>query len=208
MTETSRHPAPGTAPASRTRSYRTLSLLAVATGALWTVGVTLVATQAVGDPVGAGYDAANRFLTLSLALLVGSAALLTSSPPGGSKKGPTALVVGSVLLLAGNVLEFWMVLLTDLHTEKTAERLGETDAFWGSPAGWMVFVLGMLVTIAAAAMLGRAVGGLRGGVLVVLAIVGLAATGLWAVSPLLAGAAGLALAGWLIGLVQPRHLIA
>ncbi len=178
----------------------------MATGALWTIGVTLVATQAVGDPVGAGYDAANRFLTLSLALLVGFAALLPSSPPGGSKKGPTALVVGSVLLLAGNVLEFWMVLLTDLHTEKTAERLGETDAFWGSPAGWMVFVLGMLVTIAAAAMMGRAIGGLRGGVLVVLAIVGLSATGLWAVSPLLAGAAGLALAGWLIGLVHPRHL--
>ena len=117
-------------------------------------------------------------------------------------------MVGSVLLLAGNVLEFWMVLLTDLHTEKTAERLGETTAFWGSPAGWFVFVLGMLVTIAAAVLLGRAVGGLRGGVLVVLAIAGLAATGLWAVSPLLAGAAGLALAGWLIGLVQSRRPLA
>jgi hypothetical protein len=72
----------------------------------------------------------------------------------------------------------------------------------------MVFVLGMLVTIAAAAMLGRAVGGLRGGVLVVLAIVGLSATGLWAVSPLSAGAAGLALAAWLIGLLQPRDPVA
>ncbi len=67
----------------------------------------------------------------------------------------------------------------------------------------MVFVLGMLVTVAAAVMLGRAAGELRGGILVVLAIVGLSATGLWAVSPLLAGAAGLALGGWLIGLVQP-----
>ena len=205
MTETSRHPAPETTPASRTRSHRRLSVLAVATGALWTVGVTLVATQAGSDPVGAGYDAANRFLTLSLVLLVGFAALLRSSPPGGSTKGPMALVAGSVLLLAGNVLEFWAVLLTDLHTEKTAERLGETDAFWGSPAGWLLFVLGMLVTIAAAAMMGRAIGGLRGAGLFVLAVVGLAATGLWAVSPLLAGAAGLALAGWLIGLVQPRR---
>ena len=205
MTETSSHPAPDTAPASRARSYRTLSVLAVATGAFWTVGVTLVATQAGSDPVGAGYDAANRFLTLSLVLLVGYAALLRRSPPGGSSKGSMALVVGSVLLLAGNVLEFWMVLFSDLHTEKTAVRLGEPEAFWGSPAGWVLFVLGMLVTVAAAAMLGRAVGGLRGGVLFVLAIVGLSATGLWAVSPLLAGAAGLALAGWLIGLVQPRH---
>jgi hypothetical protein len=180
-------------------------VLAVATGALWTVGVTLVATQAVSDPVGAGYDAANRALTLSLVLLVGYAVLLRPSPPGGSTKGAVTLVVGSALLLAGNVLEFWLVLFSELHTEKTAERLGEPEAFWGSPAGWIVFVLGMLVTIAAAVLLGRAVGGLRGAGLVALAIVGLSATGLWAVSPLLAGAAGLALAGWLIGLVQARR---
>ena len=182
-------------------------MLAVGTGALWTVGVTLVATQAASDPVGTGYDAANRFLTLPLLLLVGYAALLRASPPGGSGKGPVALVVGSVLLLAGNVLEFWMVLFSDLHTEKTAARLGESEAYWGSLAGWILFVLGMLVTVAAAAMLGRAVGGLRGGFLFVLAVVGLSATGLWAVSPLLAGAAGLALAGWLIGLARPRHPI-
>ncbi len=182
-----------------------LSGLAVATGALWTLGVTLVATQAGSDPVGAGYDAANRVLTLSLVLLVGFAVLLRTSPPGGSGKGSMALVVGSVLLLAGNVLEFWMVLLSDLHTEKTALLLGEPEAFWGSAAGWMLFALGMLVTIAAAAMLGRAVGGMRGGLLFVLAVVGLSATGLWAVSPLLAGAAGLALAGWLIGLVRASN---
>jgi len=185
-----------------------LSVLAVATGALWTVGVTLVATQAASDPVGAGYDAANRFLTIPLLLLVGYAAVLRTSPPGGSRKGSIALIVGSVLLLAGNVLEFWLVLFSDLNTEKTAVRLGETEAFWGSPAGWMVFLLGMLVTIAAAVTLGRAIGGLRGGVLVVLAIVGFAATALWAVSPLLAGAAGLALAGWLLGLVPSRDHIA
>ena len=180
----------------------------MATGALWTVGVTLVATQAASDPVGAGYDAVNRALTLPLVLLVGYAALLRTSPPGGSRQGSAALVVGSILLLAGNVLEFWMVLFSGRHTEKTAARLGEPEVFWGSFAGWMVFVLGMLVTIAAAAMLGRAVGGLRGGVLIVLAVVGLSATGLWAVSPLLAGAAGLAFAAWLIGLVQPRHPVA
>ncbi len=88
---------------------------------------------------------------------------MRTSPPGGSSAGRVTLVVGSILLLAGNVLEFWMVLFSDLHTEKTAARLGEPQVFWGSAAGWMVFVLGMLVTIAAAAILGRAVGGLRGG---------------------------------------------
>lgn len=184
-----------------------LSALAVGTGSLWTVGVTLVATQAVSDPVGAGYDAANRALTLPLLLLVGYAVLLRTAPPGGSRKGSVALVTGAVLLLMGNVLEFWLVLLSDLHTEKNAARLGESEAFWGSLAGWIVFVLGMLVTIAAAAVLGRAVGGFRGGTLVVLALVGLSSTGLWAVSPLLAGAAGLAFAGWLIGLIQPRRLV-
>jgi hypothetical protein len=208
MTHTSRHPGPATAPASRARSDRALAGLAVATGASWTVGVTLVATQAVSDPVGAGYDAANRALTLSLVLLVVYAVLLRRSPPGGSGKGAMALAVGSVLLLTGNVLEFWMVLFSDLHTEKTAVRLGEPEAFWGSLAGWIVFVSGMLITIAAAAMLGRAVGGRRGWALLALAVVGLSATGLWAVSPLLAGAAGLGLAGWLIGLVHPRHVAA
>lgn len=203
MAQTSRHPAPDTGTASQV-SHRTFSVLAAITGALWTIGVTLVATQAGTDPVGAEYDATNRTLTLPLLLLVGYAALLRTSTPGASRKGPTVLIVGSVLLLVGNILEFWMVLLSDLHTEKTAARLGESEAFWGSFAGWMVFVLGMLVTVVAAVMLGRAVGGLRGGILVVLAIVGLSATGLWAVSPLLAGAAGLALGGWLIGLVQPR----
>jgi len=201
MTETSHRPGGRTAPVVRT--YRTLLALAVATGASWTVGVTLVATQADSDPVGAGYDAANRALTLALLLLVGYAAALRTSPPGGSSRGAAALVVGSTLLLVGNVLEFWVVLFSGLHTEKTATRLGEPEVFWGSPAGWWVFVLGMLVTIAAAVVLGRAVGGLRGGVLVALAVVGLSATGLWAVSPLLAGAAGLAFAAWLIGLVPP-----
>lgn len=208
MDKTTGSPAPGTALDFRAEPDRALIALAVGTGALWTIGVTLVATQAGSDPVGAGYDAANRALTVPLLLLVAYAALLRRSPPAGSNKGTLVLMVGSFLLLAGNVLEFWMVLISGVHTEKTATRLGESEAFWGSFAGWIVFVAGMLVTIAAAVMLGRAVGGLRGAALVGLAIVGLAATGLWAVSPLLAGAAGLALAVWLIGLVRPRRLIA
>jgi hypothetical protein len=70
----------------------------------------------------------------------------------------------------------------------------------------VLFVVGMLATIAAAVMLGRAIGGPRGWMLVVLALVGLISTALWAVSPLLAGAAGLAFGGWLVGLVQSRQL--
>ena len=184
-------------------TYRLLSALAATTGALWTIAITLIATQADTDPVGAGYDAANRVLTLPLILLVGYSGLLRRVPPGGSRRGVLAMLLGSVLLLAGNVLEFWVVLLTDLHTEKTALRLGEMQAFWGSPVGWMMFLAGVLVTVVAAGVMARAVGGLRGGVMIALAVVGLAATALWAVSPLLAGAAALAFAGWLIMLSAP-----
>ena len=62
----------------------------------------------------------------------------------------------------------------------------------------MMFLAGMLVTIVAAGIMARAVRGIRGGVMITLAVVGLAATALWAVSPLIAGAAALAFAGWLI----------
>lgn len=192
-------------PARSSRTVRPLFLLAIAAGAAWTIGVTLVATQAVSDPVGAGYDAANRFLTLSLVLLVSYAAGLRTSPPGGSRRGALVLVVGSVLMLVGNVLEFWAVLLSGSHTEKTAVRLGESAVFWGSPVGWFIFLPGLLTTVVAAAMLGRAIGGARGAILAVLALTGLAATALWAMSPLLAGAAGLGLAVWLAGTLQPRR---
>jgi len=180
------------------RRPRYRSFVAVAAGACWTIGVALVATQARTDPVGAGYDAANRALTPSLVLLVLFAWLLRSALPGRSRAGAATFRVGAVLLLAGNLLEFWLVLLTDLNTEKTAARLGEDDAFWGSSAGWMVFLLGVVVLVAAAVVLARAVGGRQGLVQVVLAVVGLSATALWAVSPLLAAAAALALAAWLL----------
>jgi hypothetical protein len=140
---------PGLAPFDRP-----LLLLAIATGAAWTIGVTLVAIQAVSDPVGMGYDAANRFLTLPLLLLVTFAALLRTSPPGGSWRGVLVLVGGSVLMLAGNVLKFWAVLLSDSHTEKTAVRLGESAVFWGSLVGWFIFLPGLLITVVAAAMWG------------------------------------------------------
>jgi hypothetical protein len=183
------------APRGRPR-YRTF--VAVAAGACWTIGVALVATQADTDPVGAGYDAANRALTPALVLLVIFAWLLRSAPPGGSRAGAAAFRVGAVLLLAGNLLEFWLVLLTDLNTEKTAARLGEDDTFWGSAAGWLVFLAGVVVLVATAIVFARAIGGRQGVLQVGLAIVGLAATALWAVSPLLAAAAALALAAWLL----------
>jgi hypothetical protein len=178
--------------------FRYRSFVAVAAGACWTIGIALVATQADSDPVGAGYDAANRALTVALVMLVAFAWLLRSSPPAGSRTGAAAFGIGTVLLLVGNLLEFWAVLVTDLNTEKTALRLGEEHSFWGSVAGWMVFLVGLLVLVAAAAILVRALGGLHGWLQLVLAVVGLSATALWAASPLLAAVAALALAAWLL----------
>jgi hypothetical protein len=57
-------------------------------------------------------------------------------------------------MLAGNVLKFWAVLLSDSHTEKTAVRLGESAVFWGSLVGWFIFLPGLLITVVAAAMWG------------------------------------------------------
>lgn len=201
MSNTKSFPAGTTA--AHVPTFRLLSVLAVTTGALWTVGVTLIATQAITDPVGAWYDAANRVLTLPLLLLVCYTSVLRRVPPGGSRKGVLAMAVGAALLLAGNVLEFWMVLLSDLHTDKTAQRLGEAEVFWGSNVGWILFLVGLLATVLAAGVMARASGGLRGAVMFTLAIVGQSATALWAVSPLLAGAAALAFAGWLILLSSP-----
>jgi hypothetical protein len=189
---------PTSADARPRERFRYTSLVAVAAGACWTIGIVLVSTRADSDPVGAGYDAANRALTPALVLLVALAWLLRSSPPAGSRSGAAAFGIGALLLLAGNVLEFWAVLASDLHTEKTAARMGEQDAFWGSLLGWMVFLLGTLVLVAAAVIMVRAVGGLLGWLQLVLAVVGLSATALWAVSPLLAAAAALALAAWLL----------
>lgn len=177
-------------------------VLAVATGVAWTVGVTLVATQADTDPVGAGYDAANRGLTATLLLLPVLLLRVRRRHTGAMRRATTVLVVGTVLLLAGNVLEFWGVLLGDLETQKTAVRLGLEKAYWGSVAGWAVFAAGLLTTIGGLVLQVRAAGPRRALLPMFAAVVGLAATGLWAVSPVPAAVASLGLGLWAVWLVD------
>src|SRR5688500_1386785 len=171
---------------------RTLAVLA---GLTWTIGVAAIGTQATSDPVGAQYDTMNRFFTIALLLILAFAIRVRPQLP---TLGGVALLSTAVAWVTGNVLEFWAVLATDLHTEKTADRLGESEAWWGSPVGWLIFVVGFITTLIAAVSLAASQRSVMAWATVPLAVVGTTATALWAVSPLAAAAAGLALGLWLI----------
>ncbi len=171
---------------------RTLAVLA---GLAWTIGVAAIGTQANTDPVGAHYDTINRYFTIALLLILAFAIRVAPRLPG---LGGVALICTAIAWVAGNVLEFWVVLATDLHTEKTADRLGESEAWWGSPVGWMIFMVGFITTLIAAVSLAASQRSVTAWATVPLAVIGTAATALWAVSPLAAAAAGLGLGLWLI----------
>ncbi len=59
---------------------------------------------------------------------------------------------GAGLLLIGNVVEFYGVLLQDRLNAYAASRAGEEDHWIGSDLGWMIFGLGMLVLLAGGVM--------------------------------------------------------
>ena len=171
---------------------RTLAVLA---GLAWTIGVAAIGTQANSDPVGAHYDTMNRFFTIALLLILAFAIRVRARLP---ELGGVALICTAIAWLAGNALEFWAVLATDLHTEKTAVRLGESEAWWGSPVGWLIFMVGFISAVIAAVSLAASQRSMVAWATVPLAVIGTAATALWAVSPLAAAAAGLGFGLWLI----------
>lgn len=177
--------------------------LALAAGVAWAVGVTLIGTQADTDPVGAGYDLANRAFTVAPALLLWFALVLHRQAVGRHRLGATLLAGSAALMLAGNVLEFWGVLLSSGHTEKTAVLLGEGSAYWGSGVGWIIFLVGGPLLLAAFVVLGLAAPGGRWRRLATGATGLLASlsTALWAVSPAAAAIAGSLFALGLVGLV-------
>lgn len=175
--------------------------LGLAAGVGWIVAVALIGTQADTDPVGPAYDAVNRAFTAALALLLAFAVSLRgalAAAGGRGVAGANTLVGAAAVMLLGNLLEFWGVFLSDLSTEKTATRLGEPDAYWGSTVGWFVFLLGTVLLLVAAVLLARAAGMPRGLLGVVLAAAGIASTALWAVSALAAAVAGTGFALWLL----------
>lgn len=97
-----------------------------------------------------GYDGYNRLLAMPLllflvALLVTPRALTV---PGRSvRAGLVTAAVGVGLLLAGNVAEFYGVLLQQRPNAYTASQAGETDHWIGSDVGWIIFGIGMLTLL-------------------------------------------------------------
>lgn len=178
--------------------------LCLATGVTWTVSVTLIGTQADSDPVGRSYDAYNQVFTLALVLLLAFAVLLRHQSVGRARLGALVVAVASVLLLAGNVLEFWGAFVTGGLTEKTAERLGEGDVFWGSEAGWLLFIPGLPLLLVGFIVLalGLPTSGWRTATIASAGLAAGASTALWAVSPAAAALAGVWFAAALVVLTS------
>ncbi|HSH82048.1 MAG TPA: hypothetical protein VLA19_26270 [Herpetosiphonaceae bacterium] len=96
------------------------------------------------------YDSYNRLLTLPLLLfLVGFIAaewLLRPRTMLGTV-GFVVVALGLLLLLTGNALEFWGVLLQSKPNAQMAHETGAGEHWIGSDVGWMIFGLGMLALI-------------------------------------------------------------
>jgi len=176
-------------------SKRTLAraggLAAILTGIFWGFTLPLIATQATDDPVGLRYDDFNRWLTLPLALLlvtlVALRVLLGRRLPGRGRLGTTLAAAGSALMLLGNLVEFWLVMLTDDYVAAIAEERNVAE--WaGSTVGWVGFLVGVLlllvggVLLALAAQRARALPSWAGLVLAGTAPALLAAFTLWSSS--------------------------
>ncbi len=96
------------------------------------------------------YDGYNRLLAIPLplflvALLALSRALTVTGRS--ARAGLLASAVGVGLLLAGNVVEFYGVLLRDQRNAYAAAQAGEVQHWVGSDVGWIVFGVGMLVLL-------------------------------------------------------------
>jgi hypothetical protein len=97
-----------------------------------------------------GYDGYNRLLAMPLLLflvaLLGAARSLTV--PGRSARAWfLAAAVGVGLLLAGNVVEFYGVLLQDQPNAYAATQAGKTAHWVGSDIGWTIFGIGMFTLL-------------------------------------------------------------
>ena len=122
---------------------RILPVLACLTGLSWLVSVLLVSANHKGVTASGdvAYDWSNRAHTVALLLLLATAVTMWRILRDAKVRGDhaaLALVVGAALMLAGNVLSFWGTLFTG----------GTSEQFWGGWAGWLVFLLGGLLTVA------------------------------------------------------------
>ena len=176
-------------------SKRTLArvggLAAILAGIFWGFTLPLIATQATDDPVGLRYDDFNRWFTLPLALslvtLLALRVLLGRRLPRSGQVGTALAAGGAALMLLGNLVEFWLVFLTDDYVSAIAE--GRRVEEWaGSTVGWLGFLAGIALLlvggslVALAAQRARALPAWAGVVLAATAPALLAAAVLWASS--------------------------
>ncbi len=144
-------------------------LAAIVSGVFWGFALPLIATQATDDPVGMRYDDFNRWLTLPLALLVAAlAAFRAVQLPQVDRTGRwgaalALALAGTIVMLVGNVVEFWLVIFTDTYVAAIAEGRPEFEEWAGSTVGWLVFLAGTLLLLVGGVLLGVAVW--RGGTL-------------------------------------------
>jgi hypothetical protein len=169
--------------------------LAVAAGTSWVLGVTLVATQADTDPVGSGYDDANRVMTVACSLLLASAVQAWRHRQGRAR---LATVIGTALMLLGNALEFIVLPLTGGTPDALATPGGDTSPL--STGGFLVFAVGLLLVLGACIAIAAGLRQRSGADRLMIALTGpalVAGTALWAVDPAPAAiAACLAAFGW------------
>jgi len=122
---------------------RILPVVAGLTGLTWMVSVLLISANHKGITASGdvAYDWSNRAHTVAVLLLLATAVTMWRILRDAKVRGEhaaLALVVGAALMLAGNVLSFWGTLFTG----------GTSEQFWGGWAGWLVFLLGGLLTVA------------------------------------------------------------
>jgi len=107
------------------------------------------------------YDEWNRVMTVTYLLFLGAAAgvwqVLAPHVRRVGRAGLVLSMVGCSLLIAGNVVEFWLSWMLNVPT---AFDSGYSGGGWsGSYWGWGIFMLGCFVLVGAAALL--AVGFIR-----------------------------------------------
>ena len=145
---------------------RAPAVAAILCGVGWAVGIPLVASEASADPVGLRYDDWNRVLLAPLLLLVIALAGLREVQldrlSRWGRRGALAALGGAALMVLGNVVEFWLVVLSDREVFAIADPRG-LDPWMGSTVGWIAFLLGSLLLLFGGVLLGIGTG--RAGVL-------------------------------------------
>ena len=94
------------------------------------------------------YDGYNRLIAVPLLLFTVALVLAPQvlDARGLARTGLRVAAAGAGLLVAGNVIEFYGVLLQDRPNSYAAYESGQ-EPWIGSDVGWMVFLLGALVLL-------------------------------------------------------------